>query len=181
MDLIVAVDKNWGIGRHGGLLFRISEDMKRFRALTLGKTVILGRKTLQTLPGGRPLEKRTNIVMTRSDSFEAEPAIICHSLTQLREQLRDLPESEVFVIGGASLYQQLLPFCHQAFVTKIDHSAEADCFFPNLDQLPDWQLNGCETGRVENGLIIGEHEPTVMRYSFCIYQQKMPRSLYDEI
>ena len=117
MDLIVAVDKNWGIGRQDDLLFRISEDMKRFRALTIGKTVILGRKTLQSFPSGRPLQKRTNIVMTRSDNFEAEPAVICHSLTQLREQLRDLPENEVFVIGGASLYEQLMPFlpsglCH---------------------------------------------------------------------
>lgn len=180
MDLIVAVDKNWGIGRQEDLLFRISEDMKRFRALTIGKTVILGRKTLQTFPGGRPLQKRTNIVMTRSDTFEAEPAIICHSLTQLREQLRDLPEDDVFVIGGASLYQQLLPFCRQAFVTKIDHSAAADTFFPNLDHMPEWELTGCEAGENGIGMIIGEAEPTPIRYTFCVYRQKMPRSLFDE-
>lgn len=180
MDLIVAVDNNWGIGRQENLLFRISEDMKRFRALTIGKTVILGRKTLQTFPGGRPLQRRTNIVMTRSDNFEADPAIICHSLTQLREQLRDLPEDEVFVIGGASLYQQLLPFCHQAYITKIDHYAAADCFFPNLDHLPEWEFIGCEPGQLENGLVIGEEEPTPIRYSFCVYRQNMPRSLFDE-
>jgi dihydrofolate reductase len=180
MNLIVAVDSNWGIGWHDRLLFRIAEDMKHFRALTVGKTVILGRKTLQTLPGGRPLEKRTNIVMTRSGHFDAPPALICRSLGELRDLLHDRPEADVYVIGGASIYQQLLPFCRLAHVTKIDRHVSADCFFPNLDQQPGWELVAMEAHQTDNGFVLGEEAPVSMDYSFCVYRQLASRFLHDE-
>ncbi len=171
MNLIVAVDKHWGIGYQDRLLFRISEDMKNFRALTLGKTVILGRKTLETFPDGRPLDKRTNIVLSTNPDFAAAPALTCGSLAELRDLLQGHADDEVFVIGGASVYRQLLPFCRLAYVTKIHQEAQADCFFPDLDELPGWELISSETRQSEQGQIV---------FTFCLYRQIEPREFLDE-
>ena len=179
MNLIVAVDRNWGIGRQDQLLFRISDDMKRFRSLTLGKVVILGRRTLQAFPGCRPLEKRMNIVLTRRACYAAEPAIICHSLEELGTQVRDMPDDDLFVIGGATVYRQLLPFCKYAYVTKIDSLGEADCFFPDLDADPEWELVSCESGHSDHARADGMDEPISLDYSFCLYRQASPRVLAD--
>lgn len=180
MNLIVAVDSNWGIGRQDRLLFRISEDMKHFRALTLGKTVVLGRRTLQTFPGGRPLEKRTNIVMTRSASFRAEPALVCHSLEELQSCLQGRNDDDVFVIGGASVYRQLLPFCRLAYVTKIHRGAEADCHFADLDSHPGWEMMSREDFHTSDGQITDVAAPASLDYSFCIYRQANPLDLSHE-
>jgi len=179
MNLIVAVDKNWGIGRQDHLLFRISADMKRFRALTLGKTVILGRRTLQTFPGGQPLEKRTNIVLTRSASFTADPAIVCHSLKELSALVCDLDTDDLFVIGGATVYRQLLPYCHLAYVTKIDGCGDADCTFPDLDIQPGWELISSESGHTDHARTEDENHPVSLDYSFCLYRQTEPRMISD--
>lgn len=177
MNLIVAVDKNWGIGRQDRLLFRISEDMKRFRALTLGKTVVLGRRTLQTFPGGRPLDNRTNIILTQNPEYNADSAIICHSLSSLGALIRDLESDDVLVIGGASVYNQLLPYCREAFVTKIDGDVEADCFFPNLDELDGWELISCESRYADQAWQNGSEQPVSLAYAFCTYRQADPREL----
>ncbi len=139
MKIIVAADKNWGIGRDNALLVRIPADMKRFRQETEGKVVVMGRRTLESFPDG-PLKNRVNIVLTSKEDYEAKGAIICHSLEELRERLKDYPPEEVYCIGGEKVYQELLPLCDTALVTRIDFAFEADRYFPNLDQMPEWKV-----------------------------------------
>lgn len=175
MNLIVAVDSNWGIGYQDRLLFRIPEDLQRFKTLTVGKTVILGRRTLETLPGGRPLRERTSIILTRSADYLADPAIICHSLAELRQILGQTPADAVFVIGGSSVFRQLLPFCRLAYVTKVAAQRPADSFFPDLDHLPGWELLEHQEYQTAAARIIGEPELCRLSYSFCLYRQIQPR------
>ena len=142
MKAIVGVDKNWGIGNKGKLLVTIPNDMKMFRAETTGKVVILGRKTLATFPQGKPLPNRTNIILTRDESFAAGDALIVHSVEELLEEVKNYPPEDVYVIGGDSIYKQLLPYCDSAIVTRSDYVFEADTFFPNLEEDPDWIMTG---------------------------------------
>jgi dihydrofolate reductase len=139
MDLIVNVTENWGIGKDGKLLVSISADLKRFRQLTTGKTVILGRKTLGTFPGGRPLKNRTNLILSGS-AASIEGADVLPSLEALFERLRECDLSQVSVIGGASVYRALLPYCDRAYITKTFLTPEADTFFPNLDEAENWSV-----------------------------------------
>lgn len=139
MKLIVAVDKEWGIGNKGDLLARIKADLKNFQMLTSGKIVILGSNTLATFPGGRILKNRTNIVLHPSPEYQPEGAIVVHSLDELHEEVKKYNSDDVFVIGGASVYRQMLPFCDHAYITKFEHSFEKDVFFPNLDEDPEWK------------------------------------------
>ena len=150
MNLIVAVDRHWGIGLENDLLFRIKADLRHFRSLTLGKTVVLGRKTLETFPEGKPLPGRTNIILTRQNDFSAEGSIICHNLDELWTVLAGLDPDEVFIIGGASVYHNLLPYCHRAYVTWIDATVDADCHFPDLSRQPGWQLTDPGDWQCEN-------------------------------
>ena len=152
MIAIACADKNWGIGNKGKLLASIPADMKFFRAATTGHTVVMGRKTLESLPGGRPLRDRRNIVLTRNQTFSCDGAEVVHSVEELLSLLSDhgayperdagLPESEdrVYVIGGGSIYRELLTHCREAYITRIDYSYEADTFFPDLDSDPEWKL-----------------------------------------
>ena len=140
MNLIVNVDSNWAIGYRGKLLVSIPEDMKFFRSETTGKVVVLGRKTLDTFPGGQPLKNRTNIILTRNPNYQVKGAIICHSVEEVLEELKKYPAEDVYCIGGDSIYKQMLPYCDTAHVTKIDFSYEADAYFPNLDEDPDWEI-----------------------------------------
>ena len=142
MNLIVAVDKNWAIGKDNKLLVSIPQDMKFFRETTMGKVVVMGRKTLETFPGGQPLKKRTNIVLTRDKNYQMKDAIVVHNVEELLEELKNYEEEEIFVIGGESVYRLLLPYCKVAHVTKIDHTYEADTYFPNLDEMDDWEVTG---------------------------------------
>jgi len=171
MNLIVAVDSQWGIGYQDRLLFRIKEDQQRFKALTVGKTVILGRRTLETFPGGRPLGDRTNIIFTRSPTFSADPALVCHSLAELKLLLRSMPADDIFVIGGSSVYQLLLPYCRLAYVTRIDCRRPADCYFPDLGRLPGWELVSCEDHQADNARVNGIPEPVPLKFSYCLYRQ----------
>lgn len=141
MTIIVAADKNWGIGFKDELLVRIPEDLKNFKALTTGNTVILGRKTLATFPGGRPLKNRTNIIMSRDPEFKAEGAVVCHSADELKDEIKDLDSEKVFVIGGGSIYNLLIHICDKAIVTRIDKEFEADTFFPDLDDSEEWNIS----------------------------------------
>ena len=138
MKCIVAADKNWGIGLKNELLVHIPEDMKNFRRLTIGKVVVLGRKTLETFPNGRPLSGRTNIIMSRNKAYTVEDAIIAHSEDELMEILKQYNSDEVFVIGGGKIYNMLLPYCDEAIVTRLDYAYEADTHFPDLDADDNW-------------------------------------------
>lgn len=147
MQAIVCISENWGIGRDGQLLFHLSEDMKRFRTLTLGKTVILGSRTLATFPEGKPLPDRRCIVFTRStDAIEG--AEVAHTVKDALELAGDDP----IVIGGASIYTLLLPYCSRVRVTKVFSSPKADSFFPNLDTHPDWRVESESEMMEEDGL-----------------------------
>ena len=153
MNCIVVVDQNWAIGCEGGLLFSLPTDMKRFRSLTIDGTVILGRKTLDSFPGGRPLPKRRNIVITRNVDFDREGCEIAGSPEAALELAAGTPADQLWVIGGGSVYTALLPKCKRAFVTRVDSAApEADTFFPNLDKLPGWEVESVSEPVEENGV-----------------------------
>ncbi len=140
MNIIAAVDQNWAIGNRGELLVRIPNDHKHFREETTGKVVVLGRKTLQTFPQGLPLKNRTNIILSRDKAFSVKDAVTVHSVEELLKELKNYPTEAVYVIGGESIYRQLLPFCDTAHITKIDREYEADTWFPNLDEDPAWEI-----------------------------------------
>lgn len=140
MNLIVAVDNNWAIGSKNRLLVRIPRDQKHFREETTGKVVVLGRKTLETFPQGQPLQNRTNIILSRDRNCQVKGAIVVHSVEELLEELKKYDSKDVYVIGGESVYRQLLPYCDTAHVTKIDHIYEADVHFPDLDKDPEWEI-----------------------------------------
>ena len=141
MNLIVAADANWGIGKDNKLLVSIPADMKFFRTTTTGKVVIMGRKTLESFPGGLPLKNRVNIVLTRDKNYQAKGAVVVHSVEEALEEAKKY-EEEVYVIGGDSVYKQMLPYCSKAYVTKIDFAYEADSFFPDLDKEGEWKVTG---------------------------------------
>lgn len=140
MNLIAAVDQNWAIGHKNQLLVRIPADQKFFRETTTGKVVVMGRKTLESFPNGLPLKNRTNIVLTRDKSYTVKDAIVLHSLEELREELKKYPSEDIYVIGGETIYRQLLDECDVAHITKIEFAYDADAYFPNLDELPEWQI-----------------------------------------
>lgn len=140
MNLKVAVDENWAIGYKNELLIRIPADMKMFRQETTGKVVVLGRKTLETFPGGQPLKNRTNIILSTNKDYKVKDAIVVHSVEELLEELKNYADEDIYIIGGETIYRQLLPYCNVAHITKIDRSYEADAFFPNLDADPAWEI-----------------------------------------
>lgn len=142
MNLIVAVDENWAIGKDNKLLVSIPSDMKFFRETTMGKVVVMGRKTLESFPNGLPLKKRTNIVLTTNQDYQVKDAVIVHSMQELLAELGKYSSEDVFVIGGDSVYKELLPLCDVAHVTKIAHAYEADAYFPNLDEMDEWEITG---------------------------------------
>ena len=148
MQAIVAVSQSWGIGRDGQLLFRLSADLRRFKALTTSHTVVMGRRTLQTLPDGKGLPNRRNLVLSRRPDYAPENAEVVTSVEAL---LRAAGE-DAFVIGGQQVYEQLLPHCERVYVTKVLSDAPADAFFPNLDKDPHWQAVSAGRIQEENGL-----------------------------
>lgn len=151
MNAIVVADRNWAIGRNNGLLFSLPGDMKHFRTLTSGGTVIIGRRTLDSFPGGSPLPKRRNIVITRDPDFCREGCEIVHRPEEALALAGD--GDDVWLIGGGSIYAALLDRCRRACVTLVDTAApEADVFFPNLDALPEWAVEHTGEPITENGL-----------------------------
>ena len=162
MNLIVNVDKNWAIGYGGKLLVSIPEDMKFFRSETTGKVVVLGRKTLATFPGGQPLKNWTNIILTRNPEFTAKGAVVCHSVEETLEELKKYPSEDVYIIGGDTIYRQFLPYCDTAHVTRMEHAYDADAWFPNLDEDPEWEL----TGQSEEKTYFD------LEFTFCRYERK---------
>ena len=158
MNVIVAVDQNWAIGKDGDQLAYLSEDLKRFKSLTTGHPVILGRKTLATFPGGRPLKGRRNLILSRNTDFAPEGAEVFSDV----ETLRAAAPEDAFVIGGASVYRQLLPWCDTAYVTKIDQAFPADCYFPDLDQDPVWEQTEESAPLEQDGIV----------YRYVTYRRK---------
>ena len=140
MNLIVAADTNWAIGNKDKLLVSIPNDQKHFREETTGKVVVLGRKTLCTFPQGLPLKNRTNIILSRNPQYTVKDALVVHSLEELLEELKKYPSEDIYIIGGESIYRQLLSYCDTAHVTKIDHAYQADAYFPDLDKDPEWEI-----------------------------------------
>lgn len=140
MQAILSADKNWGIGNKNRLLVSIPSDMKFFRQKTTGKVVVMGRKTLESFPGGQPLKNRINIVLTGNRDYYVKDAVIVHTEEELSEELKKYKDEDIFVIGGESVYRMLLPLCDTVYVTKIDREFEADTFFPNLDEMEDWEM-----------------------------------------
>lgn len=140
MIAIAAVDRNWAIGNKGKLLISLPEDQKGvFRKYTSGHTVVFGRKTLETFPGQRLLPNRVNVIMSRNYDLQKEGAVILHSVDELQDFLA-LTADEVYLIGGASMYNSLIGLCDKAIITSIRAEYEADCYFPNLDIDPEWEL-----------------------------------------
>lgn len=158
---IAAVSQSWGIGKNGDLLFDIPEDKKFFRKTTLNHTVVMGRKTLESLPGGKPFKDRENIVLSRNESFSAEGARVFHSIEEILPVLENSRDEEIFIAGGGEIYKAMLPYCRKAIITKVSGNPEADTFFPNLDESPEWVLAGESEEQESEGL----------RFRFCTYEK----------
>lgn len=162
MILIVAADKNFGIGKNNDLLTRLPEDLEFFKQNTLNKTVVIGRKTLESFKNGKPLPKRQHIVLTRTMSYDHERITTVGSIEELLEQIKDMDSNEVFVSGGGTIYEALLPHCDKAYVTRIDADLEADTFMPNLEALDEWEC-------VWEGPVLHEGD---IAYRHTTWQQK---------
>ena len=170
MNLIVAVDKIWGIGKDNSLLVSVPEDMKFFREMTTGKIIIMGRKTLESFPKQKPLPNRINIVISRDINLKIDGAIVCNSLEAafkyVKETYGEERLKETFVIGGESIYKQALEYCDIAYVTHIKEEFEADRYFPNLHELDNWEMARYEMKVSENG----------MKFAFSIYENLETKS-----
>ncbi len=163
--IIASADKNWGIGYRNQLLARVPEDMKQVSAKTRGNVIVMGRKTLESLPGGKPLPERTNVVLTANREFTMENALVVHDVPQLVERLKDY-DGEIYVFGGESIYRQLLPLCTKAYITRFHEAFQADAFLPDLDSLKEWEL-------VEEGPV--QTSKTGVLYQFTTYRRKGPQ------
>ncbi len=151
MIIIACADREWGIGRNGELLFNIPEDMEFFKNATKGKTVVMGRKTFESLRI-KPLPGRRNIVLTRSEIFSFEDTETVHSLTELFSLLENTPKNDVFVIGGSNVYRQLLKYCDTAYITKVFSYGKADSFIADFDKLSDWKTEFVSEIMNSNGI-----------------------------
>lgn len=161
MIAIFHADNKWGIGKANGLMFSIPKDMKFFRETTTGKVVVMGLNTLRSLPNGKPLKNRVNIVLSPEDV--TEDVITVHNLDELLTEVKKYPEDSVYVIGGASVYNLLIPYCSQVFVTKVDADGGADVFVRNLDA-------------DENFCLVSQSEPIEdngHNIRFCCYKNKI--------
>jgi len=165
MNAIVVTDRNWAIGKDNCLLFSLPTDMKHFRAMTLNGTVLMGRKTLESFPGGNPLPRRRNIVITREKCFSREGVEVVHCCKEAMAAVEGTDPDTVWVIGGGSVYTCTLSQCKRVILTRVDTVAEdADTFFPNLDRLPNWKQVSASEPIEENGLTFRflEYENTAL-------------------
>lgn len=169
MIAVVIVSKSWGIGKNNDLLLIIPEDQRRFREITMGGVVVMGRRTFESLPGRRPLPGRLNLVLSRDPSFlPPEGTEVLPDIPSLLDRVAAYPPDRIFVIGGEEIYRLLLPYCSEAIVTKAEADPPADRFFPNLDLSPDWILKQEEPPREQNGISF--------RYvTYANKNQKQPR------
>lgn len=161
MNIIAAADIGWGIGKDGGLLYSIPEDMRFFREKTSGKIVIMGRATLESLPGGKPLKMRRNIVLSRTLK-EVPGAEVCETPEQVKKLLSGENSEDIFVIGGESVYRDMLPFCDTAYITRIEAMSDADRYLVNLDESDEWEITQSSPMYANNGIC----------FSFVTYKRK---------
>ena len=158
MELIVAVYDDWGIGKDGTQPVALSADRKFFRETTRGAMVIVGRRTIEDFPGQKPLPGRVNVALTRSNA-EIPGFTVCNSPEEAAELAKTAERA--MVIGGGSVYKQMLPMCDKAYVTKVHTCPESDTYFPNLDQDPAWKLTQVLQSGEENGI----------QYEMCLYER----------
>ncbi len=158
---IAAVSENWGIGKDGELLFHIPEDMKFFRMTTLGHTIVMGRKTLLSFPDGKPLKNRNNVVLSRSAELKPEGATVYGTAEEALKYI-GAKDSEVFIIGGGEVYREFLPYCKKALITKVNAAPNADTFFPDLDNDPEWEMTEQSEEKEYDGIT----------FRFCTYVKK---------
>lgn len=157
MQAILHCDKNWGIGKENDLMFRLPLDMKFFRRKTAGKVVVMGSNTLLSFPESKPLKNRTNIVLWpdgETERAKRDGFILAQSLSELFRIIRDYPEDDVFIIGGAMMYHTMLPYCKRVYLTKVDADGGAQVFFDNLDMLENWKMTEQSQPLTDNGYII---------------------------
>ena len=159
MELIVAVYDDWGIGKDGTQPIAVSADRKFFREMTRGALVIVGRKTLADFPGGKPLPNRTNVVLSRS-KVDMPGVVVCPTTEEAAALAKTVDRA--MVIGGGSIYRQMLPYCDTAYITKVHVNPESDTWFPNLDEDPDWVLAEILQSGEENGIA----------YEMCLYKRR---------
>ena len=164
MKEIVAVDKNWGIGKKNGLLFELPLDMKFFRETTLNKVVVMGSNTLKSFPNGKPLKNRTNIVLFPGGE-KRDDCIVVDSLDELKEELKKYKTDDVFIIGGAMFYRTMLEYCTEALITKVDADGKAEVFFENLDEKGEWKCVSKSETFETNGYNI----------TFTVYKNDSPK------
>ena len=162
ISLILSVGKNNEIGKNNDLVWHFHEDMKFFRETTKGKVVAMGRKTLESFPGGQPLKNRVNVVLTTDKNYKVKDTVIVHTIEEMVDELKKYDSEDIFVIGGESIYRQLLPYCTKAYITKIDHAYDADTYFPNLDEDPEWEMTK----------ISDEQTYFDLEYVFTIYERR---------
>ena len=149
---IVHADKKWGIGKNNDMMFSLPKDMKFFRETTMGHTVVMGGNTLRSFPNGKPLKNRVNIVLSRG--HVCDECIIVHSYDDLKKAMKERQNDDIYVIGGGEIYKELLPYCHGAFVTKVEAVGGAEVFFPDLDAHPDFICEDEGEPIEDNGYII---------------------------
>ena len=159
MNFIVAVDRNYAIGKDNDLLYSLKQDMKYFRETTLNKVVVMGDKTLMSFPNSAPLKNRTNIVVSIDPNFSVEGAIVVHSFKELFEELKKYNTDDVFVIGGASIYNQLMDYCKYGYITKIDAEKPYDKAINNVEKM-GWTLE-------QRGETLTEND---INFAFCIFK-----------
>lgn len=168
MNLIVAVDNKWGIGKNNGLLFSIPEDMRYFRLLTKNKVVLMGYNTLLSLPNQSPLKNRVNIVLA-PENVVRDDCIVVHSLEELFSELKKYDDDDLFVIGGGMFYKTMLPYCENAYITQIYAYGDATVFFENLDKLDNWKKSNLSE--------IKHHEN--LSFRFTIYENQKPLKYWN--
>ena len=161
MILIAAVDRNWAIGKDNSLLVHIPADQRFFRETTTGKVVVMGRRTLESFPGGKPLKDRENIVLSKNPDYRRDDVTLVRDIDRLLHEIEKYPKDSVFCIGGASVYKELMPYCDKALITKIDEAYEADTYFPDLDSDPDWEIT--DTGEEQTYFDLVYHFVTYER------------------
>ncbi len=166
MNIILAADRNWGIGKDNDLLIHLPGDLAYFKKRTGGKIVVMGRKTLESLPGGKPLPNRRNIVLTRNKDFHAEGTEVVHSIDELIALIKspgqEIGTEDVFIIGGADLYKQMIPYCDKFYITKIYADLPADRYFVDLDKMEDLEVTWTAPEEEYNGT----------KYQFFLYERK---------
>ena len=163
MNLIVAVDNKWGIGKDNHLLASLPGDMKYFKEQTMGKVVVMGRKTFESIPGGKGLPKRTNMVVTSNTNFNAEGVVVVHDEKELFDEVNKYDAEDVFLIGGASLYNRYYKICGKLYITKIDADLGADTFIVNIDEDMNFHVVSESETKQDNGI----------EYKFTVYERRI--------